>query len=79
MAAFDHDFANRYFSPVYRSAAHVALGDVDAALTWLEQAAADGDYWLVNVLIDPAFDELRNEPRFARALQGAGLQSPSVR
>ena len=76
LAAFDHDFANRYFSPVYRSAAHIAFGDVDAALTWLERAAVDGDYWLVNVLIDPAFDALRSEPRFARMMQGAGLSSP---
>ncbi len=77
LTAFDHDFANRYFSPVYRSAAHIALGDVDDALTWLERAAADGDYWLVNVLIDPAFDALRGEPRFTRAMQGAGLPSPT--
>lgn len=76
LAAFDHDFAGRYFSPVYRSAASVALGDIDDALTWLERAAVDGDYWLLNVLVDPAFDTLRSEPRFARALQGAGLQSP---
>ena len=77
LAAFDHDFARRYFSPVYRSAAHVALGEVDVALAWLERAAVDGDYWLVNVLIDPAFDALRNELRFARAMQKAGLQSPA--
>ena|GEM_PF-5356230 len=76
LIAFDHDFAGRYFSPVYRSAAHVALGEAEAALTWLERAAAEGDYWLVNVLIDPAFDALRGEPRFARAMHGAGLQSP---
>lgn len=79
LASFDDVFGNRYFSPVYRSAAHVALGETDHALTWLERAAADGDYWLVNVLIDPAFDALRGEPRFARAMQGAGLQLPSVR
>ena len=76
LAAFDHDFAGRYFSPVYRSAATIALGDINDALTWLERAAADGDYWLLNVLVDPAFDALRSEPRFARAMQGAGLQSP---
>ena len=76
LAVFDHDFAGRYFSPVYRSAASIALGDIDAALTWLEQAAADGDYWLLNVLVDPAFDALRNEPRFARALLGVGLRAP---
>lgn len=78
LAVFDHDFAGRYFSPVYRSAASIALGDIDAALSWLERAAVDGDYWLLNVLVDPAFDALRSEPRFARAMQGAGLQSPTT-
>ena len=73
LAAFDHDFASQYVSPVYRSAAHIALGDIDEALTWLERAAADGDYWLLNVLVDPAFDALRGEPRFAQAMSGAGL------
>ena len=73
LARFDHDFAGGYFSPGYRSAASIALGDVNDALTWLERAAADGDYWLLNVLVDPAFDALRGEPRFARAMSGAGL------
>lgn len=77
LAAFDHDFASRYFSPVYRSAVHDALGEIEIALAWLERAAVDGDYWLVNVLIDPAFDALRSAPRFARAMQGAGLL-PSI-
>ena len=75
LVAFDNDFAKRYFSPVYRSAAHVALGEIEIALGWLERAAVDGDYWLVNVLIDPAFDALRSEPRFAQAMQAAGLPS----
>ena len=75
LVAFDNDFAKRYFSPVYRSAAHVALGEIAIALAWLERAAVDGDYWLVNVLIDPAFDALRSEPRFAQAMQAAGLPS----
>ena len=54
----------------------VSLADIDDALTWLERAAADGDYWLLNVLVDPAFDGLRGEPRFARTMNEVGLLAP---
>ena len=73
LVAFDRRFAHGYFSPVYRCAVHLALGEHREALSWLERAAAVRDYWMVNVLIDPAFDALREEPRFVEAMRGAGL------
>ena len=73
LARFDARFAGRHFSAVYRAATHVALGDRDEALHWLERAATERDYWLLNMLVDPVFDPLRDEPAFARTLRGAGL------
>ena len=74
LADFDRHYAHRYYSPVYRCAVHVALDDHCEALGWLERAASVRDYWLINVLIDPAFDALRDEPRFVQAMRGAGLR-----
>ena len=74
LAQFDRRFADRHFSAVYRAAVHVALGENSEGLRWLERAAAAGDYWMLNVLVDPAFDALRDERRFVRALRGGGLR-----
>ena len=73
LTKFDIDFKDRYFSPVYRSAAHLAMGEIESALTWLDRAVSDRDYWLVNVRVDPAFDRLRNAPKYLQAMKRAGL------
>ncbi len=47
----------------------VGLGDTDQALAWLQKGSAD-HYWQMNFLkIDPRFDSLRVDPRFAGVLQ----------
>ena len=43
------------------------LGEKEQAITSLNDAAAQGDYWLFSIKYDPAFNPLRGEPRF-RAL-----------
>jgi tetratricopeptide (TPR) repeat protein len=50
-----------------------ALGDKQAALGWLERAHSNREGALVWLKIDPRFDSLRNEPRFAETLQRMGL------
>jgi DNA-binding winged helix-turn-helix (wHTH) protein/tetratricopeptide (TPR) repeat protein len=59
--------ATSFVSPAHRAFVFVALGDVDAALDRLEEAAAFHDGWLVLALGDPALDGLRDHPRL-RAL-----------
>src|SRR5262245_23605865 len=44
------------------------LGQKEEAFAALEQAAADGDFWLFSVKYDPAFNPLRSEPRFQTIL-----------
>jgi TolB-like protein/Tfp pilus assembly protein PilF len=43
------------------------LGEKEEAIASLNDAAAQGDYWLFSIKYDPAFNPLRGEPRF-RAL-----------
>ena len=67
--------SDTYVSPVYLTMAHAAMGHVEQALRWLERAKVQRDYWLLNVLIDPAFDVLREHPAFDAVLREAGLAS----
>ena len=50
------------------AAAYGHLGDLDRAFHWLARAVTQ-DHWMLELLdVDPAFDPLRQDPRFARAL-----------
>ena len=49
--------------------AQVGLGNADAAFDALERAAADHDPALAHVAVEPRFEPIRSEPRYA-ALAG---------
>ena len=52
---------------------YLATGDSERALQWLEQTAP-GDTLFNWVRVDPAFDPLRNNPRFAAVLSRVGVK-----
>ncbi len=52
---------------------HVALGEKDAALLWLERAWNEHDPGLGGVGVDPAFASLRRAPRFRDLKRRIGL------
>jgi serine/threonine-protein kinase len=54
----------RDVSPVHFATVHVALGERDQALDWLERAVESRSGWLVYLATEPRFDVLRGEPRF---------------
>jgi hypothetical protein len=53
----------------------LALGDRRAALDWLEKAYEDRNWYMPWIHLDPRFDALRAEPRFAALETRMGLTS----
>jgi len=53
--------------------AYTALGDRDQAFQWLERARQVSDPEVTGVKMDPQFDPLRGDPRFAKLLAAIGM------
>ena len=65
--------AQRYVPAYYVGGVFVGLGDANAAFTWLAKACEQRCSLLGALKVDPAFDPLRQDPRFADLLRCAGL------
>ncbi len=65
----------RYVSPYFIAEVYRGLGELDQTFEWLEKAVADRSDWLVWIGVEPAFDDLRSDPRFVNLLQRIGLSS----
>lgn len=59
----------RYVTPVAFAMLHAALGENDAAFSWLDRAFAERSDFMVWLKASPLFDDLRGDPRFADALR----------
>ena len=46
------------------------MGELAAALEWLEKARRLGDPGLIHLKTDPLMDPLRQEPRFQAVMRG---------
>ena len=51
----------------------MALGDKDAAFTYLDQACVEREPWIPTVATFPLFDPLRDDARFSALLARIGL------
>ncbi len=65
--------AQEWVSPITLARIHVGLGENDRAFALLRKAYEEHSDHLLN-LLDPAFDPLRADPRFATLLRGVGLR-----
>ena len=63
----------RYVMPYAVAIAHTGLGNVEAALDWLDRSLAERGSQLCYLGVDPAFDPLRAHPRFKELLSQVGL------
>jgi tetratricopeptide (TPR) repeat protein len=59
----------QYVPPIYFVLIHTGLGETEEALGWLEQCAAERDFWMVWVPVDPRFDSLRDDVRYSDAIK----------
>jgi TolB-like protein/Tfp pilus assembly protein PilF len=53
--------------------AHIGIGDKDQAFVWLEKAYAEHSDTLTVLKVEPGFDSLRSDPRFADLVHRVGL------
>jgi len=61
---------SRYVQAYAFALTHLALGEKDQALNWLEQGAHErGGTYLCFIKVDPFFDSLRGDPRFEALVQ----------
>jgi TolB-like protein/Flp pilus assembly protein TadD len=63
----------RYVSPASIAMTYAALGDKDQAFAWLEKADKAHDALLARLKVDPRFDTLRADSRFADLARRVGL------
>jgi len=65
--------AQTYVQPIWIAVIHAALGNKEEAFPWLRKAVSDRSVWLIYLKVDPIFDSLRTDPRFADVVRQAGL------
>jgi tetratricopeptide (TPR) repeat protein len=71
----------RYVAPVNFGVLCIGLGDFDQAFQWLDRACDDHSQWLSDIGVDPTFDPIRSDSRFASLLRRintmlSGMESP---
>jgi TolB-like protein/Flp pilus assembly protein TadD len=65
----------RYISPFEFLTIHFALGDLEQGHAWLGKACDDRCFELLALNVDPRFDQVRQDPRFAAIARKVGLTS----
>jgi TolB-like protein/DNA-binding SARP family transcriptional activator len=63
----------RYVPAEYAALVHLGLGEKDAAIADLERAYRLGSGYLAYLRVEPLFDPLRSDPRFAALARRVGL------
>jgi len=63
-----------YASPYYVARVYFALKEIDLGFKWLDKTYQEQDYRLLEIKVDPAFDEVRSDPRFKELLRKVGLE-----
>jgi eukaryotic-like serine/threonine-protein kinase len=62
-----------YISPTIFALINIGLGQKDQAFEWLYRAYDGRDFMLTLLQVEPAFEPLRSDPRFAELVRKVGL------
>jgi hypothetical protein len=65
--------AGRYVAADDIATIHLGLGETDRTFEWLERGCEERAAALVNLDVEPTFDPLRADPRFAELRRCVGL------
>jgi serine/threonine protein kinase/Tfp pilus assembly protein PilF len=65
--------SSRGYDPFAVASAYSYLGEKDEALSWIAKAIDARSSFFVYLKIDPAWDQIRSDPRFAELIRRAGL------
>ena len=74
IAQLDKLGRQRYISPYHMAVIYLPLGEREQAMNHLEKAADERFNLMIFLNVDPQFDSLRSEPRFAALVQRMGLK-----
>jgi TolB-like protein/Tfp pilus assembly protein PilF len=78
LATLEERSQREYVRPFYFALIHMALGQKDQALDFLERAFEERGPNMVNLHYHPAWDDLRSEPRFVALVERVGLVTQSL-
>jgi hypothetical protein len=60
-------------APIRIAFLHIGLGETDRAFEWLDKAIDARDWQVALLNVEPAFDSLRSDQRFAALVERVGL------
>ena len=63
----------RYVAPLDLAMVEIGLGDADAAFRVLDRAVEERNAWLIFLNVEPMFEPIRADPRFAKVVARVGL------
>jgi tetratricopeptide (TPR) repeat protein len=67
----------RFVSGSCMALPHLALGEIDAAFHWFDEAVAQRSAWMVYFGTEPRVNVIRDDPRFAQLLARLNLGYPA--
>lgn len=62
----------KYVRPSYIARVYLDIGDREQAMAWLERGYSERDSNLLQLKVDPSWDALRDDPRFAALAERTG-------
>jgi len=69
---------SEYISPVDLAMVHMALGDKERALDWVEHAIDERRGWAAYLRVHPVVDSLRDQPRFDELVRRMAFDAPAA-
>jgi TolB-like protein/predicted Ser/Thr protein kinase len=70
---FLEEAKHTHIGPIFIAMSYARLAEKDQAFQWLERAYSERDADLIYLAVEPVYDPLRSDPRFADLLRRIGL------